>query len=77
MTAEAVARAALAREESRGAHTRTDFPGEREEWQEVHVVVRKTEDGSMEVSKEAAADAPDELSKIARSSLKELEGDGT
>ena len=74
MTAEAVTRAALVREESRGAHTRTDFPGESEDWQEVHVVVSKAEDGSMDVRKEAATDAPDELAKIARSTLEELEG---
>ncbi|HBF23804.1 MAG TPA: fumarate reductase/succinate dehydrogenase flavoprotein subunit [Planctomycetes bacterium] len=74
LTAEAVARAALVREESRGAHTRLDFPGEQKEWQEVHVVVRKGQGDSMEVLKEATADAPDELSKIARSTLEELEG---
>ena len=74
LTAEAVAHAALVREESRGAHTRLDFPGEQKEWQEVHVVVRKGQGDSMEVLKEATADAPDELSKIARSTLEELEG---
>ncbi len=74
LTAEAVARAALVREESRGAHTRADFPGEQEAWQKVHVVIRKGEDGSMAVRQETAADAPDELAKIALASLDELEG---
>ena len=31
ITAESVARSALMREESRGAHTRVDFPGEQDE----------------------------------------------
>ena len=45
ITAEAVARAALMREESRGAHTRLDFPGESEEWVQVqrrHQARRRT-----------------------------------
>ena len=32
ITAESVARSAFMREESRGAHTRVDFPGEQDEW---------------------------------------------
>ncbi len=41
VTSEAVARAALLREESRGAHTRIDFPGEREEWVKFNIVIHK------------------------------------
>src|SRR4029453_7390639 len=41
ITAEAVTRAALVRQESRGAHTRVDYPGEQDEWQKVNVVVRR------------------------------------
>jgi L-aspartate oxidase len=37
-----VAEAALLREESRGAHYRTDFPQPRDEWRR-HVVFRKSE----------------------------------
>ena len=38
------------------------------------VLVSKAKDGKMDVRKEAATDAPDELAKIARSTLEELEG---
>jgi succinate dehydrogenase / fumarate reductase flavoprotein subunit len=51
VTAEAVARAALVRQESRGAHTRIDFEGERDDWVKVNIVSRKGKDGQMEVEK--------------------------
>jgi succinate dehydrogenase / fumarate reductase flavoprotein subunit len=72
IVSEAVARSALAREESRGAHTRLDFPGERQEWQKVNVVIRKGPDG-MEARLEQRAEAPAELSAIAHAALEELE----
>ncbi len=43
--AEAVARAALMREESRGAHSRTDFPDYDERWGGRNIVIRKSADG--------------------------------
>ena len=73
VVSEAVARAALIREESRGAHTRLDYEGERDEWLAYNVVVRRTADGSMEVEKEARPDPPDELARIARSEIGDLE----
>jgi succinate dehydrogenase / fumarate reductase flavoprotein subunit len=44
---DAVARSALVREESRGAHSRLDFPETRDEWAAVNVVVRR--DGDTEI----------------------------
>ena len=69
-----VTRAALVRQESRGAHTRTDFPGEQEAWQKVHLVTKRGEQGEMQVRQEPAAEPPAELLKIAMASLEELEG---
>ena len=76
ITAESVTRAALLREESRGGHTRTDFPGESDEWVKVSVVARKAADGSMDVRKETRPQPPAELARIAYASLEELEGPG-
>ncbi|MDP9417489.1 MAG: fumarate reductase/succinate dehydrogenase flavoprotein subunit [Actinomycetota bacterium] len=40
LASECVARSALTREESRGGHTRDDFPAMRREWREVNLVCR-------------------------------------
>jgi succinate dehydrogenase / fumarate reductase flavoprotein subunit len=74
ITAESVTRAALMRQESRGAHTRTDFPGEQEAWQRVHLVTKRGAQGEMQVRQEPAAEPPAELLKIAMASLEEIEG---
>src|SRR5206468_10518409 len=61
VTAEAVTRAALVRQESRGAHTRVDYPGEREDWQKVNVIVGKGKDGRMETEVERRQEPPKTL----------------
>ena len=40
IVSECVARAALAREESRGGHTRDDFPAMSNEWRQVNLICR-------------------------------------
>jgi succinate dehydrogenase / fumarate reductase flavoprotein subunit len=73
ITAEAVARAAVLREESRGAHTREDFPGEQPEWLKYNITISKGGDGQMQLRK-IERDAPDrELERIAKSSIEDLE----
>jgi succinate dehydrogenase / fumarate reductase flavoprotein subunit len=76
ITAESVTRAALMREESRGGHTRVDFPNESDDWVKVNVVVRKGAGGQMDVRKEARPEPPADLAKVAYASLDELEGPG-
>ncbi len=72
ITSEVVARAALMREESRGAHTREDFPGEREEWVQYNVIIKKGASG-MEVEKRKRPDPPTLLKEIAYAKIEDLE----
>jgi succinate dehydrogenase/fumarate reductase flavoprotein subunit len=74
VTAEAVNRAALIREESRGAHTRIDFEDERDEWGTLNIVISRGPGGAMEARKVERAAPPPELAKIAYATLEELEG---
>jgi succinate dehydrogenase / fumarate reductase flavoprotein subunit len=73
ITSEAVTRAAILREESRGAHTRLDFEGERKEGLSYNIIIKKTEQG-MRAEKIKRKSPPQELENIAHASLKELEG---
>ena len=70
--AEAVSRSALIRQESRGAHTRIDFDGERAEGLTYNVIIKKTDIG-MTAEKIKRTDPPQELSNIAYASLEDLE----
>ncbi|MCO5168451.1 MAG: fumarate reductase/succinate dehydrogenase flavoprotein subunit [Planctomycetes bacterium] len=74
ITSEAVARAALMREESRGAHTRIDFFEERDDpWLKYNIVTRKGPDGAMLVEKVERPAPPEDLKKIAHATLEDLE----
>jgi succinate dehydrogenase / fumarate reductase flavoprotein subunit len=73
VTSEAVARAALVRRESRGAHTRIDYEGERDEWLAVNIVVRRSADGEMEVEQVERPEPPPHLKAIAYATIEDLE----
>jgi succinate dehydrogenase / fumarate reductase flavoprotein subunit len=73
VTSEAVTRAALIREESRGAHTRLDFPGESSEWVKYNVIIKKGIDGSMQVEKRQRPEGPAHLVAIANAKIEDLE----
>jgi succinate dehydrogenase / fumarate reductase flavoprotein subunit len=60
---EAVTRAALERTESRGAHTREDFPDLQAEWGKVNVIIRQTEAG-MKVAREPLPEMPTDLKQL-------------
>jgi len=49
--AEAIARAAKERKESRGGHFREDFPGKSEEFGKINIAIRKNTSGDMNVMK--------------------------
>ena len=64
LVSEAIARAALAREESRGGHTRDDFPGPNPEWGTKNLVVTLDADGTgVDLAEQALPVMPDELTK--------------
>ncbi|HVC93273.1 MAG TPA: fumarate reductase/succinate dehydrogenase flavoprotein subunit [Pirellulales bacterium] len=60
---EAVVRAALERQESRGAHTREDFPNADPKWGKLNLVVRQAGE-RIEVRHEPLAEVPPELSAV-------------
>jgi succinate dehydrogenase / fumarate reductase flavoprotein subunit len=64
---EAVTRAALARTESRGAHTREDYPDSDKEWGGKNVVIRKKAE-ALTVAEEPLPEMPDDLKELLKTS---------
>ncbi len=64
IVSEAIARSAVQRQESRGAHFRDDYPEKDESWGKKRSVTRKAADGSMEVFAEDLPPIPSELQQI-------------
>jgi len=63
---EAVARSALLRRESRGAHSRTDFAKSDPEWGKRNIVVSRR-GGAMELSERSVPEAPPDLKALMES----------
>ena len=63
LVSESVARAALAREESRGGHTRNDFPVMSPDWRQVNLICRVS-NGQIDVTKQPVPTIPLELIQL-------------
>jgi len=61
---EAITRAALERKESRGAQFREDYPDKDDALGKVNTIMRKEDDGSMQVRLEPLPPIPDYLKQI-------------
>jgi succinate dehydrogenase / fumarate reductase flavoprotein subunit len=61
LVSECIARAALERQESRGGHTRDDFPGPDETWGSKNIVIRLDPDGNIVLTEQPLPEMPDEL----------------
>ena len=64
LVSEAVTRSAIERRESRGGHFREDCPDKDPAFGKINIVVRKGEDGGMEVKRAPIPEMPDHLKTI-------------
>jgi succinate dehydrogenase / fumarate reductase flavoprotein subunit len=61
---ECIAMAALERQESRGGHTRDDFPTADEHWGKINLVLTQTNNGQLQLDRKPLPEMPDDLKQL-------------
>ena len=61
---EAITKAALEREESRGGHTRDDFPAPSDEFGKLNIVATLGDSGGVNIKRESLSEMPEELAEL-------------
>ena len=64
LVSECIAKAALERQESRGGHTRDDFPATDQEWARTNLVCSLAPDGDVALTRQPLPQMPGELAEI-------------
>jgi succinate dehydrogenase / fumarate reductase flavoprotein subunit len=64
IVSECIAKAALERTESRGGHTREDFPATDDSWATVNLLVTADADGEVSLIRQALPQMPDDLREL-------------
>jgi succinate dehydrogenase / fumarate reductase flavoprotein subunit len=64
LVSECIARAALERQESRGGHTRDDFPAADPEWAKLNLICTPAPGGGVQVTRQPLPQMPPELAEI-------------
>ncbi|SEO77191.1 fumarate reductase/succinate dehydrogenase flavoprotein subunit [Trujillonella endophytica] len=64
LVSECIARAALERQESRGGHTRDDFPATNDEWSRTNLICSRASDGTVALSRQPLPTMPAELAEV-------------
>ncbi|MDP9428672.1 MAG: fumarate reductase/succinate dehydrogenase flavoprotein subunit [Actinomycetota bacterium] len=64
LVSECIARAALERQESRGGHTRDDFPATDSQWAKTNLVCSRAPDGTVALTRQPLPQMPAELAEI-------------
>jgi succinate dehydrogenase / fumarate reductase flavoprotein subunit len=64
LVSECIAKAALERQESRGGHTRDDFPATDAEWARTNLICSRAPDGSVALTRQPLPQMPAELAEV-------------
>ena len=64
LVSECIAKAALERKESRGGHTRDDYPGPDPYWGKLNLILTMDDEGGVDLKQQPLPQMPDELAEF-------------